>query len=708
MDQRSMAVLNQLLKQNGYITIQKLAAMLNVSRRTIYSDLDKVNDWLSENHLGAVKQVRGQGLYIEKEAKKEILANFTAPEVMYYEFSAEERQAWIYLHLTGGDKAYFLEDIRELFQVSRNTALEDIRKLKDKLVTYQLHLYPQRKAGYTLEGNENDIRRVLIHCLSIVIPKEGWYNYLTNLFNTPINTGNQAYKPYSIFNLSWMQLLNQLLNEYEKQFMVELTDEVLTNIVVWFHFFLKRIAKEESVEVDVVEKEVIQATDEYRGISALCHNLSAALKIEIPLDERFYFSKYLLGAKVNYNFSPQFKSGEMNTLLQVVKKMIRDFQLYAAIEFRDSEQMIQNLLLHVKPAFYRMKYGIEIENTLCDSVKRNYPEVFHLTKKVVHHFENVIGQPINENEIAFLAMHFGGWLRKEGVQLEKTRTRMLIVCTNGLGTSRLLESQLEGLFSDVEMIGVTSLREYEKMNLEADFIVSTIPLPNRGIPVFVVDPVLDNKEKEQLLKRVNSLFNCSHGNQIYSVETLMDIVRKYAVIEHNELLSEEIRSYLYSPFHTGSKTEKPDLMELLPPDRMVLKKQAQGWEDAIKIASEPLLKQGYIKENYLYKMIENVHQSGPYIVISDQFALPHANPDDGVITTGMSMLHLEEPVDMLGKPAAIIVILASKDNEQHLKALSQLTKLFSNKEIKKEIIATRDKQAIVDWIQRYSTEANQQ
>ncbi len=61
--------------------------------------------------------------------------------------------------------------------------------------------------------------------------------------------------------------------------------------------------------------------------------------------------------------------------------MIRDFQLYAAIEFRDSEQMIQNLLLHVKPAFYRMKYGIEIENTLRDSVKRNYPEVFHLTKK---------------------------------------------------------------------------------------------------------------------------------------------------------------------------------------------------------------------------------------------------------------------------------------------------------------------------------------
>ncbi|WP_040978562.1 BglG family transcription antiterminator [Oceanobacillus jeddahense] len=706
MDQRSMAVLNQLLKQDRYISIQELAVMLNVSRRTIYSDLVKINEWLGENHLEMLKQVRGQGLYIENEVKKEILANYSISDVMYYDFSAEERRAWIYLHLIGGDRGYFLEDIRELFQVSRNTALEDIKKLKNKLKAYQLNLYSQRLIGYVIEGDENDIRRGLIHYLSIVIPKEGWYNFLANLSNASISNSNQAYQPYSIFSLSRMDLLNQLLHEYEDEFMVELTDDVLANLVVWFHFFLKRMDRGAFVEVDVIEKEVIQTTDEYRGVSALCDELSEALKMKIPLNERFYFSKYLLGAKVNYNFKPKIQSEEMKVLLQVVKRMVYDFQLYAAIEFRDSEQMIQNLLLHVKPAYYRMKYGIEIENSLRDSIRQNYPEIFHLTKKVVHHFENVIGQPINENEIAFIAMHFGGWLRKEGVRLEKTRTKMLIVCTNGLGTSKLLESQLEGLFSDIEITGVASLREYERINLDVDFIVSTIALPDRGVPVFVVNPVLNNKEKEQLLKKVNGLFRYSQVNQVYSVETIMDIVRKYAVIEHNELLSEEIRSYLHTPLHFRNETDKPTLKELLPFERIVLEKKTDGWKEAIKIASQPLLEGGYITENYLYKMIENVHQSGPYIVISDQFALPHANPDDGVITTGMSMLHLEEPVDILGKPATIIVILASGNNEQHLKALSQLTKLFSNKEVKREIIATRDKQAIMKWIQFYSKEAN--
>ncbi|KRG17077.1 hypothetical protein ACA29_00495 [Lederbergia galactosidilytica] len=197
----------------------------------------------------------------------------------------------------------------------------------------------------------------------------------------------------------------------------------------------------------------------------------------------------------------------MQELLQVVEKMVSDFQLYAAIEFQEPQQLIQNLLLHLKPAYYRIKYGIEIENALRDSVIQNYPEVFHLTKKVVHHFEDLIGQSIAESEVAFIAMHFSGWLRKEGLMLEQTVKRMLIVCTNGLGTSRLLESQLEGLFSDIQTTGVASLREYEKMDLDVDFIVSTIALEDKGVPVvpvFVINPVLNNEDKEQLLIKKSS------------------------------------------------------------------------------------------------------------------------------------------------------------------------------------------------------------
>jgi mannitol operon transcriptional antiterminator len=114
--------------------------------------------------------------------------------------------------------------------------------------------------------------------------------------------------------------------------------------------------------------------------------------------------------------------------------------LYAAVNFSEKEQMIKKLFIHLKPAYYRIRYGIKIENILHDSVEQNYSEVFHLAKKVIHHFESLINQPVNDNEIAYIAMHFGGWLRREGITLSLIRKKLLIVCTRELGTSRILES----------------------------------------------------------------------------------------------------------------------------------------------------------------------------------------------------------------------------------------------------------------------------
>ncbi|KRG17079.1 hypothetical protein ACA29_00505 [Lederbergia galactosidilytica] len=104
MDQRSMAILNKLSKADSYITVQAFAALLNVSRRTIYSDLEKVNDWLAEHHLAKIKQVRGQGLYIDEPTRKELIRNYFFTGMTYYEFSPVERKAWIFIHAAGADQ----------------------------------------------------------------------------------------------------------------------------------------------------------------------------------------------------------------------------------------------------------------------------------------------------------------------------------------------------------------------------------------------------------------------------------------------------------------------------------------------------------------------------------------------------------------------------------------------------------------------------
>ncbi|API93277.1 transcriptional antiterminator [Virgibacillus pantothenticus] len=698
MNQRSMAILKMLVEQDGYLSSTQLSKAFRVSRRSIYNDIGRINDWLKEQGLDSVKQVRTEGFYLDESTKQTLKKTYVLVQDHYYEYTKEERRAWTFLHIACSSKPYFLEDLQNFFQVSRNTVLEDIKTIKKEIEFDQLEMYADRKKGYHILGKEMDVRKTITQYLSIVTPTDNWYS----LLDQPHVNGADLPQTYSIFDVKALHHIHHLLAEYEKQFNIEIIDDVLNSLVLWFHCFIKRMEQGATVQVDPIEKEIIETTEIYLGVKRLCQHLFANITNAVDKkEESYYFAKYLLSAKVNYDLTPYKENSVMQSLIDVVEKMVTDFQLYAAVEFDEPEQIMENLLLHLKPAYYRIKYGIKLENTLRDSVKQTYPEVFHITKQVMKHFEALIEQTVDDNEIAFIATHFGGWLRREGVILEEKPKKLLIVCTNGLGTSKLLESQLLTLFSNVKIHGVSSLREYQQMDLVVDFIVSTIPLPDRGVPVFVVSPVLNNDEKEQLLKNVNSMFGVGTRKE-YSVDSLLDIVQRYASIKDEEALRKEIRRFLYTPQQAISRSKKENLQQLLPMHRVQLQESISTWQQAIRLAAQPLLDEGYIKRGYIDKMLEAIYENGPYIVISDQFALPHAGPSEDVYQTGLSMLCLQQPVDLLGKDVSIIVVLASEDNEQHLKALAQLTKLFSEKNNKHLVMEADDISIIYELITKYS------
>lgn len=703
MHQRSVAILNQILKNDGYTTVNELSVLFNVSRRTIYNDLDKINDWLLEHYHAKLEQVRAKGFYVEPELRKTILENQDLPELKYYEFSKEERKAWIYIYLAYRQKAYFLQDFQDLFLVSRNTVIDDIKLVKQELDDHKISLNADIRNGYNIFGEETAIRQCLIQYLSEVMSPEH-VSYFLKTDAAVENEQESIIQPHTILVKEDLQEIKAYVNAYENEVEVEITDDVRNELILWFYFFVQRIKLGEIAAVEPAEKEVIHATEEFIGAKDLCASIATYFDVDVPNSEITYFTKYLLSAKVNYDLNLQLESQDMKELTAVVEKMVYDFQKYAAVEFPEQHRMIHNLLLHLKPTFYRKKYGIRIQNILKDSIKNNYPEIFNLTKNVIPHFEALMGQEIDENEIAFIAMHFGGWLRNEGVELEARRKKMLLVCTSGLGTSRLLENQLKGLFSDVDITNVVSLKEYEEMDtlpLVADFIVSTILLPDKGVPVFVVEPILSNHKRMELLNKVSSLYDDAPGQQTMTIGHLLDIIHRHADIKDREALKAELNHYLNASNSFSTPNAASGLLDFLSEDHIQVVKQVENWEEAIIKASSPLVEEKCITEKYIQKMIQVVKDDGPYIVISDQVALPHASSESDVKQTGMSMLFLEDEVDMLGKPVRVFIVLAAVDNEQHLRALSELTRMFSNKEQKDKIMKAQNKMELMEWMQLF-------
>lgn len=106
----------------------------------------------------------------------------------------------------------------------------------------------------------------------------------------------------------------------------------------------------------------------------------------------------------------------------------------------------------------------------------------------------------------------------------------------------------------------------------------------------------------------------------------------------------------------------------------------ENWEESIKIASQPLLEKKCIENSYVEAMINSIKELGPYIVLMPGVAMPHSRPEKGVNETSFSLLLVKEGVSYSEKKdlVKIVIILAAKDNEAHIEALTSLSELLED------------------------------
>jgi PTS system ascorbate-specific IIA component len=140
------------------------------------------------------------------------------------------------------------------------------------------------------------------------------------------------------------------------------------------------------------------------------------------------------------------------------------------------------------------------------------------------------------------------------------------------------------------------------------------------------------------------------------------------------------------------------LKQYLSEETMQHKTSVDNWEEAITVAARPLLNKGVIDDSYVEAMIDSVEKNGPYIVLKDYFALPHAQAGTGVNEVGMSLLTLEESVDLKGNEVKVFLVLAAVDASAHLDALSEVSELLMDDE-KYEIVLQGDLEKIRQLIE---------
>jgi len=114
------------------------------------------------------------------------------------------------------------------------------------------------------------------------------------------------------------------------------------------------------------------------------------------------------------------------------------------------------------------------------------------------------------------------------------------------------------------------------------------------------------------------------------------------------------------------------MAEPISPELIQVADESPSYQEAIQLACEPLIRLGYIEPSYVERIFDALETFGPYIILADEFALPHAQPAEDVLQTGFSLLLLKQPVDLLGQPVRAFMVLAAKNSSDHIESLESL------------------------------------
>ncbi|EMJ5873484.1 transcription antiterminator [Clostridioides difficile] len=637
MKERAKKILDFIIKNNN-VTSQELQERFNVSKRTIYYDILAINEQLGKS--GNIKNVKHKFIFEGNlcDARKII----STEEDKFLD--SDYRKTFILNKILLGEKIS-IEKLTNEMLLSKNTVVQTITDVKKYLQTMGLRL--EYKGKYKIIGDEYVIRE-----LFLIIVQE---------------------------NVLEINSISKEVSSFDTKGHIKLTDYSLLNLTKFVEFLNKRIRDGKTLYS-------YKYLNEAKKISYFS-NCKELLCEEANENEQAYICTYISSL-------PSLNSEVKEDVVEeYVDKLIDKFEVNTAIKLESKHEFKKNILRHLHSSYNRIRFKFPIRNPMLDETKYKHESLYKIIKSIIENEEEFpVFEGIREEEIGFIAAYFGGYLRgsrDNGLR----RNKVLLVCPNGLMVSKSLEIQLYKYIPTIEIVGIVSIKQLKEVNVYYDYIITTIDIQNVN-NVIVVNPLLTSSDVQLLM---NKLISVKENEKYFNLELIIQAIRKNGVINNEEALKADLLNIIHK-IDEGEMYQSM-LKELINAERVNIIKSVRDWKEAIKIASKPLLEDNSIEELYIENMIKSVEKYGPYIVLADRFALPHASSKEGVNKLAMSLLIVEDEVDLLGKPVNIFMVLAAVDNTTHIRALASLSEMMYEEENVKLII-NGDKSSILELINK--------
>lgn len=674
MHERSKKIFQYLLQERKPVELQVLAERFQISIRSIYNDITKVDEFLTKNHFPMLQKMKGTVAYsVDKDIENQIirkLMNVVEHEGIYD--PAIRRQA-IAKYLIDQSDYTTIDEVANQFQVSRNTVTNDFKEMKAWLKQSNLVLETVAYKGIKLKGTEKSKRNVCIELMKTDYSLIKWDN------------GSDQEKVHNMIGI------------IEEQMKTLFTDYFHYQLNLYLYVAVRRIRDGFFVgKPDHEEVEYLSQTKELRVMKEFALKIEQVFEITFPEAELFYFTRKIMESSLIEDSGEGIYEKWLPIHL-LINGLIKDVGTALKLDFMNDKQLFRGLIHHLRPAYYRMMNHVRIENPLKEEIVQKYPVINKMVNQNKAKLEAELKVKFDEEETSFITMFFAAAYERMAKQKGRVPTAVL-VCHSGISTSQMLLSQIKSMFK-VNVVGIYSVRKLKQEldMISADFIISTIPLDIPFDKKIIVNPVLSHQDKMKLKTFFDELETGVDVSQV------IDIFRKHGKIVDEPRLREELNQYFHGIEIQKTKMTRrePMLIEVFNENMISVKQEVKTKEEAVQKSGEILLHNDLVEESYVQGMLDNLKENGSYFVIAPGIAMPHARPECGAKQIGFSLMTLKEPVvfgHATNDPVNIVIGLCAVDHQTHLMALAELIDILSNKENLDKIAASESAAEIMNII----------
>ncbi|WP_395538283.1 BglG family transcription antiterminator [Lactiplantibacillus pentosus] len=670
-------LLQVLAEESHYLSAENLAISLQVSKRSIYNYLNSVSRKLINAGIVPPRNINGAGYYLTSDSKlsvHDLLATKTdEADSRVHRVSPSERRNILLVALFAGERDITITRLMRITGVARNTVISDLDWARKELNNNQIELVGT-KEGHVLKGEEILIRNYFQTHFSALMDGYEWLRkYRAN---------DSFFEGKDTVGLNTM--LNDWLHLVERQSERAFSDDAIRMIEFYYAFVLMRVLSghfipQNSFPSNLEDRRELRDKKEF----GLASNLLAQVGVEVTNHdaESLYLESLLLSGQLRSVGSDE-QDDVKTKVYSAAIEVVDSFQQITGFSFYDRSQLISELYVHLLSTYYRVKYQRQYRDGMVKAIEANYPDIYTYTELSIRPFEKLNAHPLNENELSLIAIYFGSQMYQDESHLGSA----LLVCSTGLGTSRMLKAQLESAFKGLKIVGPITKRNYNSIRqISEDIVLSTIPLSKKNKSVLVLQPIMNDQEISDLTKQLAVKGIVMPTLPANKISALLDVISDNAeIINQTSLITgiKEVLSFSVKPYSKKERGYQPLLSELINEHTIQFAKaNHMNWQQVIALAAEPLLVSGSVEQSYIDAMITNVHNNGPYINIGDRIAFAHARPEEGVNELGMALLCLDKPINLLDDkhPIQLVFVLAASDDRSHLKALAELASMLGDK-----------------------------